>query len=343
MYSTLRRIGIAGFILLAATLIQAPAQNYSVAAGPPGSGFVSPSGLLPDDIHVPGGGVLLPGAGPILPQPGPPAPYIDVDAISFGRPAQDFVSIAQLEFSVSALSVGPVGLGGSAVAAEAAGGPGGPGDHIADMYRSLPGTNLLLWDGDGAPNPTPGPALGLLEPGGDDVDGWANTPFQDVVYFSVDIPSAPPAYGVPPFSASDVYLYLAAPGAYDAPGAFAVYAPAPALGLDLVQGANTDELNALVVFDNGNFTWGDPTDVILFSLATGSPALGGGGAYAGAGAEDVLIATPAGPGGVYATGATLGLAVGADIDALAVVIPEPVTGALLLGGLVLVAMLRRRR
>ena len=334
-------------IMMIVAAVQTEAQHFSVAAGPPGSGLPSPSGLLPDNIHVPGGGVFLPGAGPILPLPGPPAPFIDVDAFSYGRPDFEFDLVVGLEFSVSSLSIGPVGLAGTAVAAEAAGAGIGPGDHTADIYGAsltgVPGSNLLLWDGDGAPNPGIAAALGLGEPMLDDVDGWDNNFFQDLVFFSVDIASAPPAYGTPPFSAADVYLWgLVGPGPYDAPGAFGVYAPAPALGLDAA-GVNTDEVDALAVFDDGDFIFASATDVILFSLAPGSPALLSGGAYAGAAPEDVLIATGLGPGGVFVPGATIGLAPGADLNALAVIIPEPFTGLLLLLGLGLFVMQRRRR
>ncbi len=74
-----------------------------------------------------------------------------------------------------------------------------------------------------------------------------------------------------------------------APAGTLVYAAAAALGLNPAGG---DDIDALVVFDNGDFVFTPGIDTILFSLAPGSPTLlliaGPGGAAATAG--DILMA-----------------------------------------------------
>jgi len=329
------------------------AQSFSVAptAGIPGS--TSPSGIPPDDIFTIGPTVVLPGVGPVF--GGPPATdFVNVDGFSFGHTPQGFATHVGLEFSVAPFSFGAPG---SAVAAEAAGAGLGPGDEPADIYFGpVPGPgNVQVFDGDGAANPGTAPGIGLIEPfpsaGGDDVDGYDARVFIEdasAIYFSVD----PASLGPPPGFADpgDVYLTLAPGPGYDTIPPAALYAPGPgpvgvAGSLQLAVGDNVD---ALVVVDDGDFAFtpsGVATDLILFSLDPASPSFTTAGSpYFGAGAGDVLFVDNAGGAGVFAPGTSLGLTGGDDLNALDLrLIPEPATLGLLLFGVGLLLAVHRRR
>ncbi len=297
--------------MLVATL--AHGQSFSVVAGGP-------------TTPAPGDDILNPGPIPVLvgSVAGPPlSPALEVDAFSWGHHT-DFV-ITDYPFSIDPASVGAIGAAGLEIAG--AGAPG-PGDHPADIYNSIgAGGNTLLWDGNGVANPGLAPALGLVEPvPGDDVDGWDNRLGSGLaIFYSLDLVTAP----LTGFAGADVMIAPPVP-AYDL-GA-ALYAAAPALGLDLL-GVGTDDIDALVVFEHsgapGVF---DGADYILFSLTPGSASLGigSGTAYAGFGAEDILVATVGG-GGLHLPGAALGLAPGDNLDALDV-IPEPNVVLLIFAG-----------
>ena len=149
------------------------------------------------------------------------------------------------------------------------------------------------------------------------------------------------------------------------------YAPAGALGLDLVAGPDSDDLDALALWDDGtispdtNMPFFDPAaDIILFSVRRGSSVIGMPDSFRGIPIVegDVLtipLPTPAGglspyP-AIYVTAEALGLSAirggvpgqefSDDLDALDVSeVPEPTTLAMLLGGVLTAAwMLRRRR
>jgi len=301
---------IAGIALMFVAT-QTHGQSFSVTAG-------GPTPAPGDDILNPGPVPVLVGSVAI-----PLAPALEVDAFSWGYHT-DF-NITDYQFSVDP---GSVGAAATAVATEAGGGAGGPGDHPADIYNSKgAGGNTLLWDGDGVANPGIAPSLTLVEPAGDNVDGWDNRLGPaPAIFYSLDLATAPAAGIV----GADVMLAPSIPG-YDVPPAPLFYAAAGVLGLDTL-GVGSDDIDALVVFDHsgaaGTF---DAADYILFSLTAGSASLvgGSGTAYAGSGGEDILIATAGGAAGLFTPGAALGLAAGDELDALDV-IPEPST-VLLLG------------
>lgn len=285
-------------VLLLTAVVYGQTDNYSVANG-------GASGLLGDDVltrtPVPPS-MNFPGAGL----------GFEVDAISQGM-NEDLITGYQ--FSVDQGSLGIAG----AVLAEAA-----ASDQQADIYQSAgTGSNTLLYDGDGSTAPT----LGLLEqPMADDVDGWENDAFSGSIYFSYNVLAAPPpALGT---SGADIYRSFTLPG-YDSIPPATPYAFAGMLGLDM-SGLATDDIDALVVFDNGDGVW-NGTDFILFSLTRTSMAFSNGSAYNGANAADILIATASGAGnGIFTPAASLGLNGATDnIDALDV-IPEPSTLMLML-------------
>jgi hypothetical protein len=286
-------------------------------------------GPLPSPcILIPGGPGGLGLAGFLLCAGHPPGTpcAIEVDALSFGRdhPVQPiFAPAGTYAFSVDECSTGVPGTPRpAAVWTEA------PfGDASADVFSdgglppgplgfpapAIPPGHVGLIDGNGLPSGSAWvyPGLGLVEPDfplavdGDDVDAIdLDNPAGAVlfpVYFSVDGNTLNPCTALPRTGTAfangvapgDV-LITAAPG-----GPPAVYAPAAALGLDLL-GAGTDDLDALALWENGvpgfqpspgPYVWGMGAgpDMLLFSVARGSAVVG---------APDSLTGTPIEPGDI---------------------------------------------
>ncbi|MCK6456869.1 MAG: FG-GAP-like repeat-containing protein [Phycisphaerae bacterium] len=174
---------------------------------------------------------------------------------------------------------------------------------------SPPAGNVAVTDGDGLPNVlgTVYAGVGLIEPDspfvvgafsldpGDNLDAvdMDTLPgdLADAIFFSLDCafadplepPPAPPNFGsavANGFVGGDV-LEIAFPG--DPAGPF-VYAPAAVLGLDLVAGPDTDDLDALILAENGipgyqasvipyDWVFG-VSDMLLFSVRRGSAVIG---------------------------------------------------------------------
>ena len=230
----------------------------------------------------------------------------DIDALSFGL---DFAAgsgftdrDAALAFSVAP---GSTGLPGSAVAGQAACSPSQP---QADEFSSpLDGTNAIVFDGDGQDGGCPsGPALGLTElPSSDDLNALNELPpevidqnsdgqLDDAVFFSLAADS--PSLALFGRSAADIMWTIGfQPG---------VYASAADLGL-----LPEDDIDAMCLRDTGpGPLYDSETDILLFSLAAGSPSL----AEIGARPSDLL-----GPGPeVEIQGGRLGLRVTDDLNAV---------------------------
>lgn len=165
------------------------------------------------------------------------------------------------------------------------------------------GTNYAYTDGDGV-TPSGVPGVGLAEPspatpgsggGAGQIDGGDNLDAVDFdspgdpthpAYFSYDsafrdpleTAAAPPGYGTAAangFVGGDVAMRSG--------GQASLYASAASLGLDLA-GADTDDLDALVLSENGlegyqvslvPYDWIDGTmDMLLFSVSRGSAVIG---------------------------------------------------------------------
>ena len=282
-------------------------------------------GLLPPPlVAIPSGpfGLGLPG----LCVGAPPGvlcmPGLEVDALSYGAdgpidpqifiPGTNFVRKARYHFSVDRFAVGAAGMIPPTVFTEA-----GSLDAACDVFMDIgflvpppfmpfggmrPG-NVARVDGDGRPQ-LPSywayPGTGLIEPSpagppptlGDNLDALdadgtaAGAAFP--VYFSLDSPFPDPRTGFPNtgsapalgFSGADV-LITPVPG-----GPPFVFAPAGLLGLDLIGGFSSDDLDALILFENGSgafepsfmpYDWifgPGPHDMLLFSVRTGSAVLG---------------------------------------------------------------------
>ena len=346
------RVVLAAVAVVAGTSA-AGAQTFSIDAGSPSRGGV---GSAEDDLATaPWPALVLSGA--FTASGGVTGP-IEVDAFSFQQPHfwKSEEDVFSIEFSVDRAALG---VPGTAVAVETTGPAGGAGHAAADVFRTLAPfglpANVQLYDGDGVLTATnAGLPLGLVEaPLPDNVDGLDLTgPVVGpgtFVYFSVDAGSAAGPYAGA-VTQADV---LVGPGAagFDAPAGTLVYAAAAALGLNPAGG---DDIDALVVFDNGDFVFTPGTDRILFSLAPGSPTLlliagPGGAATAGdilmdgglAGAPMVLFAAES----LGLQTLRSGFAQDDNLDALSItLIPEPgaIAGAVL-GIVVCVAFRRRRR
>lgn len=238
---------------------------------------------------------------------------IEVDALSYGTDWDLNLGVpwAPLwSFSVDEFAWGFPGMPPPSVTSE---GMAGANEASADVFLDLmigpgpypapgpPMPDRAIFDGNGLP-PWGGPGYSLLEPNppnvgpfdyGDTLDaldvdeavGPQYAPFP--VYFSLDSFFPDPLEGPPVNSGSAAALGFVGGDVLvtTSPGALpVVYAPAPALGLDQLGGPDSDDLDALILWENGDgvyqpsqqpFDWhGGATDMLLFSVRRGSPIIG---------------------------------------------------------------------
>jgi len=330
----------------------------------------------------------------IVAAPGPGGGIRELDALSYGHdPIRKTLidgglaghgAAGSIYFSVDEFATGIPGTPTPPnVATE---GALGAMEASADVYRSKapgfakpPGPiagNTLSMDGDGVVPPIPG--LGLIEPNpptplnpfdpGDNLDALdVDTTPNDIgtpLYLSLDSAfpdplEAPPANAgtamINVFSGGDV-LVEPAPG-----GPLIRYATAALLGLDIVGGPDSDDLDALVVeeLDGVPQQFNPGADFIAFSVRRGSAVIGSPDSLLGLPIEEGDILTlPAVAGGlpsILVPAEWLGLATlrsggplpfgpfGDDLNALDVTpVPEPTSLALVATLLVGMAALRRR-
>lgn len=353
--------------------------------------FQGPSSLVHGGA-LSAGDLLLPtppapGPGP-LPLPSVAIPWnflgllsgpiqdLELDALSFGA---DVPQGPVLVFSVDEHAIGSpwawpdVSTEGAAGATEAS----------ADVFLSSPApwlapppwmagpivgnTNVMDGDGLASTSGSMPPGIGLVEPNppnfgipdvGDNLDALDDSQPTFPVFFSLDAAFADPlepgansgSAAANGFSGADV---LVSPG-----GSTSVYAPAFILGLDL-QGTDTDDLDALLLWDDGDLEFG-PGDFLAFSVRRGSAVIGTADSLWGVPIEpgDVLVPSvlaglPAGaPPAIAIFAEAIGLATvrsglvnyGDDLDALDAVVPEPSSLSLLAGlaGFAALALWRRR-
>jgi hypothetical protein len=257
-----------------------PGSPYSVPMGPPGCGLGWPITGGPYNVDAFSTG--------LSPAVGVPFPYLP-GAFSLLFATDDFVTgdsfAACIPGAPGPFAMTDVGAEASDILV------GGTTDVGADVFVTAPNgapwavpgapapgsaPNFQAFDGDGLPSilfglPV-GPALGLAEPGPflDSIDAVDAAPIAawdfigadavpDIpVYFSVDIPTAGTIGALP----SDIFVAFG--------GAFGLYAPAGALAMG--PGDDVDALIVLDLFADGIYA--PPGDVILYSVAVGSFAIG---------------------------------------------------------------------
>lgn len=328
--------------------------TYSIDFQGPTAGVAPPGPVLEGDILTPIPPGMLPPPAVVIPAGPPgvglgivptPTGFWEVDALSYGtdfRIRQQTGAPLGWSFSVDEFAVGVPGVPFPSVTTE---GAFGATEASADIYASpapptpVPpgpfGFNVGIFDGNGGLSPFPAPGLNLVEPNpptpgivvdlGDNVDAWdIDSPPAFPVYYSMDAAFADPIEGFPAntgtafangFVGGDVVV-TPIPG-----GPPLIYAPAPAIGLDLVMGTGSDDLDALVLWENGvpgyqptlgPFSWlVAGTDMLLYSVRRGSALVGvPDGLFAAPISEgDILV--PLGPGvipGIFTPAELLGLA-----------------------------------
>ncbi len=324
----------------------------------------------------------------------------EVDALSHGRdmpgpfsPLGPFPFTVHFSVDEHAVSWGPMMPPDTFTE-----GPMGGGlEASADVFQSplmpfIPppgpgpmGPNWAVYDGDGFPSMAgtpPYPGVGLLEPNpptplilpdpGANLDALTvdyGAPSKFPAFFSMDSAFPDPLEVAPANSGTAMANGFVGGDVVVTPAAGAgpmMYAPAVVLGLDLVVGRDSDDLDALMLWDDGNLMFNPGLDILVFSVRRGSAVVGAPDCLWGAPIEegDLLmdpasalmwtgmpaaspfpaIFMPAEFLGLYTTRWGVpnpgGFPFGDELDALA---PEPATLALMgLGALGLVARRRRK-
>ncbi|MEZ6017985.1 MAG: hypothetical protein R3F49_22965 [Planctomycetota bacterium] len=261
--------------------------------------------------HAPTGLGLFPGC---IGHPGGTPCVVEVDALSFGldQVFQPGVVIpaGQILFSVDEFAAtGPSPFNPS-VGSEAPAFDAGA-DAFVNMnllpglgFSPFPGAHVAVQDGDGIASGSgfAYPGVGVREsnppfPGvpdiGDNVDALDVVPFPPAaglcdVFYSLDAAFLDILEGVPHTGSAAFHGFvggdiLTTPCGTVAP---TLWAPANALGLDLVGGPDSDDLDALILHENGVngaqipgqlWQWINttlPSDMILFSVRRGSAVIG---------------------------------------------------------------------
>ena len=278
----------------------------------PCAGLPSLGPLPSPKVVVTGGALGLPLYPGCVGHPGGTICRIEVDAISYGidPPLQPTAVIrpGQLWFSVDEYAGGmPGSPAPPAVWTEFPGGESSA-DSFVNIFPLPPGAllpfasppgNTGAIDGDGLATGSPFayPGTGLKEPNppsfapaspGDNLDGLDIGPLTSTgAFFSLDSNFVDPCTGMPNagsaaaigFVGGDVLRATAA-------GLPVVYAPAGMLGLDIAGGPDSDDLDALVLWENGDgvftasrqlYDWTTPgviADMLLFSVRRGSAVIG---------------------------------------------------------------------
>jgi hypothetical protein len=294
-----------------------PAPTGSPAFGP----------VPPPFIAISGGpaGLGLATYGPCVGHPPPTFCPVQVDAISHGTdyaitPGPHLAGT--YVFTVDKCSAG---IAGSPLAPNVTSEfPGG--DAAADVFQDLglPGAplppgpligNVGIVDGNGLVSASGNvyPGLGLIEPAfpgpgitGDELSGLdmdiPPAPFP--VYFSLDgaLPNPCTTLGGEGSAIANGFLPGMVLVTLGAGGPPIVYAPPAALGLDLVAGPGSDDLDALALHENGipgfqpslmPYDWmGGASDMLLFSVRRGSAVIG---------MPDSIFGIPIEPGDILTT------------------------------------------
>jgi hypothetical protein len=271
-------------------------QSYSIRAGD----ATAINGLHPADILGAGPIVLIACADLGLVCYDAGGGVDDLNALSYGADFTD-PDLPPVQFSVSP---GATGRANTAVAAEAGCSPAQP---QADVFESAyDGDNNQDLDGDGtACGGNAGYGLGLVEAAqGDSVDALATDPCETVDLDCDGVPDRPVYFSLTPNSPSLTLLGASASTILVAGGGpFAeLWATGSTLGLAL-----GDVIDALCLSEDGDGVY-SANDVVVVSLAPGSPTL----ATLGASSGDLIGTAPL---RVMARASELGLASGDNLSA----------------------------
>ena len=264
--------------------------------------------IMPDDIltpQIPGPPLGFPNPGmwpPGMAYSSPPSPMGpglglmfpggELDALSYGH---DDFSMGRMLPDVWSFSVDRYAAGAPAAAMTPpdvlSEGVTGAIEAAADVHKNWfpgAGNNTIYLDGDGmgpvpwgvnlieAPGWMPMPGLPIKDDDNldaVDIDTIPPDVMGGPIYFSLDSAFIDPlemmlnmgAAVVNGFSGSDVMVSMG--------GGLGMYAPAPALGLDMA-GLDTDDLDALMLVDDGDMQFNAQLDFIAFSVRRGSAVVG---------------------------------------------------------------------
>ena len=281
-----------------------PRQPFFGAAPAPGQ-LVSPSA---------GGPGITGGLGLVYAMTG----VIEVDALSYGRDRGSAIFFSVDEFAVGI----PTGSGFPDVHSEGAA-PGGNTEASGDLFVSFlrPSDtyagNIALVDGDGVA-PFGGGGIGLVEPNlpasgfldsGDNLDAvdvdTRKSHVLNEIFFSLDSAFPDPLEVAPANSGTAARNgFVGGDVLVRSGGTTGVYASAGSLGLDWIGGADSDDLDALVLLDDGArsgtppLPFYDPADDdILFSVRRGSAIIGTADALGTLIEEGDLLSSPLAPSG----------------------------------------------
>lgn len=370
--------------------------SYSIDFQSPTSTFVNAGDVLTNvgAGQVPNPAVVIQAGSAGLGIVPTPLMISELDALSFGTDLMLTPSTqVRWEFSVDEFAMGIPTVPGPSVTTE---GFFGIQEAAADIYASFTlsgpqapppaigpfGVNIGIWDGNGNLTPFNAPGLNLREPNvpantvpdnGDNVDAWeADAPAGLPTYFSLDSGFADPLETPTPpnsgsaanngFRGGDVLVTTVIGGPP------ALYASAASLGLD-AGGVDTDDLDALVLWENGvggyqpttgPFSWLGigGSDMLLYSVRRNSAVIGTADAIFGAmiAPGDILVPVLTINGnfapGIMVPAELLGLrtsrsfpgVIGDELDALDVrAIPEPSSLTLGLVSLAGLRFLRKRK
>jgi plastocyanin len=235
---------------------------------------------------------------------GPPP---DQNLVDLGRPfnvkdqAERHQAAADLYMTLGSFTLEGSGTPGSECAS------GSTGNNVLAVNQGDTGGV----DSDLSPKKNPVQRMRPTEPE-DDADSAAypptggkgrdDSPRTEALFFSVtaDSPSLPLLPFLPGQPGTQSGADVFADPDPSVGGNETLYAPAAALGL--IGGPEGDDIDALVVLDNGNGTLDPGTDRILFSLARNSPSLG-----ANFSPADVFLSRGNGTKALFASAAELGL------------------------------------
>lgn len=256
-------------------------------------------------LYIPEGALgLAPGCAG---HPGGTPCHVEVDALSHGRDdrfSTVHVPRASVRFSVDEYASGFPGVPAPPNAMTEGPASDLAGDTLTNLDAFPPvivGSkgHTQLVDGNGLTSLSGfvRPGVGIIEPrmisfapaaSGDNLDALniesETLPHFTETYFSLDGGLVDPFNGLAGTGSAAFHGFVGGDVLVAASGALTLYAPAPALGLDIVGGPGSDDLDALILWENGvpgyqppmhPFEWvAGGKDMLVYSVRRGSAIIG---------------------------------------------------------------------